>query len=158
MTVHHRLSVQWVFWCVFTSDGAPLCFCAAQSLFRLCLFIPVFISPRSPQSSSYLLKPPTHRCSSQLSPLLQVPISLFKSHTVISPEALAALSSDHGRYTLTGSDVVQQKSKLFILILFNLYFTVKVALRLKTSSSMESCRVLTLKFYCFCQWTQRDSP
>lgn len=60
--------------CLFNYDGAsqtfslaailvcfhqrwrPAGFCAAQSLFLLCLFIPVFISPRSPQSSSYLLR------------------------------------------------------------------------------------------------------
>lgn len=55
----------------------------------------------------------THRCSSRLPPLPQVPISLFKSHSVISPEAPARLSSNHGRDTFSCSDVVQQQKTVY---------------------------------------------
>lgn len=80
----------------FHHGWRPAVFSAAQSLFALCLFIPVFIYPRSPQSSSYLFwgsVKATHWCSSPVSPLLQVPISPFDSHSVISPVAAARLSS-----------------------------------------------------------------
>lgn len=112
MTVHHRLSVQPVFLC-FSPAMAPRCvLCSPESVYSFqSLSLPSHPNPLLIFCASVKA---THRCSSQLSTLLQVPISLFKSHSVISPEAPARLSSDHWRDTLTSSDVVQlQKNCLF---------------------------------------------
>lgn len=89
---------------------APHCvFCSPESFSSLFIHSSLYLSSVTPilfLSFCASVKA-THRRSSPVSTLLQVPISPFDSHSVISPEAPAGLSSVHGRDTLTSSDVVK---------------------------------------------------
>lgn len=84
-------------------------FCSPESFSSLFIHSSLYLSSVTPilfLSFCASVKA-THRCSSPVSTLLQVPISPFDSHSVISPEAPAGLSSVHGRDTLTSCDVVK---------------------------------------------------
>lgn len=90
----------------------------------------------------------THRCSSQLSP------PPAGSHLTLQL-SLCHFSSGAGEIELRTRAWLTHRfwccaatKKLFILILSNLYFTVKALLRRKTSSPVEPRCVLTLQF-CF---------
>lgn len=89
---------------------APRCvFCSPESFSSLFIHSSLYLSSVTPilfLSFCASVKG-THRCSSPVSTLLQVPISPLDSHSVISPEAPAGLSSVHGRDTLTSCDVVK---------------------------------------------------
>lgn len=89
---------------------APRCvFCSPESFSSLFIHSRLYLSSVTPILflSFWASVKATHRCSSPVSTLLQVPISPFDSHSVISPEAPVGLSSVHGRDTLTSCDVVK---------------------------------------------------
>lgn len=120
----------------FHQRWRPAASCTAQSHFLLCLFNPVFISPRSSQSSSYLLR----LCSSHPSMLIPAFSPPAGSHFTLQL-SLSFLPKGAGLNTCIL--MLCSYKILLIQMLFNLYFTIKVLF----FSGVVSC----YKFILFCQ-------